>query len=360
MSLRCSDYNIELHGLYLAFKPNRMRKLLWFALILFTVKYANAQDLDTLYLQSGFKAYGDITNLEYGKISLETALFGTVESDMEDIKSIYTPSHFDVVTTKGYKYLARLEPSTSNGHLLLITETDTLEIQMEELYSLTPITNELRNRIKINILAGLNYAKATENLQINWGFDINYRSYLNIHSLIYDGLYTENPLGAFRRQNLVYNYGRNFNKGLYLFGAAELQSNTQLQLLVRAQAALGGGKNFLQNRDKLFALVIALNSNNEKPLEGEGFSSIEGLIGYRFRHGNLFDGKMNITSNLSYFTSITNQKRRRVDADFRLTWKIYGDFALSATYFSNYDSRVVQTGNSLNDYAITLSASYRL
>lgn len=329
-------------------------------LLVVFVNTAQAQVSDTLYTQSGFRAVGEIREVSGGEITLETELFGTVKTDLNDLATIISELYFDVITTSGAKHYAQLRKGSESGKVVLYTGSEELEIEITELYSMERIEEEWVERLKANFLAGLNYTKATENLQINWGFDLSYRSYVNNHSLTYDGLFTESPAGTFRRQNLVYNYGRNFSAGLFLFGAAEAQSNTQLQLKLRGQASAGIGKNFFQDRNRLLALVIALNSNNELPLEGEGFSSIETLIGYRFRHSNLIDGKMNISSNLSYYRAITNVDRDRIDFDVRLSWKVYGNFSLSATYFSNYDSRVVQTLESRNDYAITLAANYRL
>lgn len=322
--------------------------------------YLYAQERDTLRMNSGFIAIGEIEGLSNGEIQLDTDLFGTVEADLDDIASITSNTFFDIITTDGDKHLARIVPGAEDGRITLHTGLDSVNIAITELYSITTIQQDVISRLSGTFSAGLNFTKATENLQINWGFDVAYRSYINRHSLTYDGLYTENASGAFRRQNLVYNYNRNFSKGLFLYAAGEAQSNTQLQLRLRGQAAFGGGKNFFQDRNKLLAVIIALNSNNEIPLEGESFSSMEGLIGYRFRYTNLLDGKMDITSSLSYFRAITNTNRRRVDFDFRLSWKIYGDFALTASYFQNFDSRVVQTGESINDYTIILAASYKL
>lgn len=337
-----------------------MLRSILLSLLMYPSVFLFAQEPDTLRMNNGFVAIGEIVGLKDGEIQLKTSLFGTVNADLDDIGAITSSTFLDIITTGGDTFFARISPGAETGRIVLHTGLDTVEIAITELYSIITIKQDVLSRLSGTFSAGLNFTKATENLQINWGFDVAYRSYANRHSLTYDGLYTENVSGAFRRQNLVYNYNRYLSKGWFLYGAAETQSNTQLQLRVRGQAAFGGGKNFFQDRNKLLAVILALNSNNEIPLEGDGFSSMEGLVGYRFRYTNLMNGKMDITSNLSYFRAITNTSRERIDFDFRVSWKIYGDFALTASYFNNYDSRVVQTGESRNDYTIILAASYKL
>lgn len=329
-------------------------------LFLFFCGGVRAQITDTLFTYSDFRAVGEITEVSGGQVTLKTELFGTVKTDLNDVAAIIAQRFFDIITTTGEKHYARLGQGTDKGKVILHTGLEDIEIEIVQLYSVELIEEEFLDRLKANFLVGFNYTKATENLQINWGFDISYRSYIHSHSLTYDALFTESPAGTFRRQNLAYNYGRSFSAGLFLFGAFETQSNTQLQLRLRGQASAGIGKNFFQDRNRLLALVLGLNSNNELPLEGDGFSSIETLIGYRFRHNKILDEKMNISSSFSYYRAVTNVRRDRIDFDIRLSWKIYGNFSLSTTYFSNYDSRVVQTLESRNDYAITLAATYRL
>ncbi len=341
-------------------------RIIFFALLLLSTFVASAQQRDTLLMNNGFTAYGTLKALENGRVQLETDLFGTVNADVNHIAAIVSDTYFEVTTTDGLRMLARFARADSLGYARLIAdkhvgkESQDAVVAIANLYAVTVVSDEFRTRLSVALQGGLSYTKANETFQVNWGLDAAYSSYINRHSLTYDGLYTENPELVARRQNLVYNYNRNFSARQFLYAAGEIQSNTQLQLAFRGQAALGGGQNFFQNREKQLAVVLAVNSNNEVPLEGDGFSSVEGLIGYRFRHSNLLDGKMSINSNLSYFRTITSTNRRRVDFDTRISWKVYGNFSLAATYFINFDSRSVQTKERLVDYTILLSVNYRL
>jgi hypothetical protein len=109
---------------------------------------------------------------------------------------------------------------------------------------------------------------------------------------------------------------------------------------------------------RLYGLAgILLNQERLIEPQNESFN-VEGLFSlyytwYRYKHP-----KIDITTGLDFYPSLTVGGRYRVDCDISAKYEILTDVFFNLSYYLNFDSHPDQGGSSKNDSGIIASIGY--
>ena len=337
-----------------------MRSVIYFLSGFILISISSFAQSDTLYLKSGEIVPGTISGMSKGNLSFNTSSFGTVHIPAEKIIGLESPTYFDVITRRGGKYFASFDRAAQKGYIRLLTATDTVDIPSTDLFSITRIKKTKRDRLSGLLNAGFSYTKASNALQISWGGELRYRSFRYSHHLSYSGLFSRTSSETSRRQDLTYNIDRHFNHAWFISGSASLQQNTQLGIRFRNLASLGAGNVILERKDIHLSAMAGINWNNEITLSKETQSSPEGLFNVRYNEFNVIASKVDIASNISFYPSLKDHERRRLDANIQLKLNLIGNIGITTTFQTNYDSKSPETNGPKNDYTVLVGFSYSI
>ena len=104
-------------------------------------------------------------------------------------------------------------------------------------------------------------------------------------------------------------------------------------------------------------LGTALGAQVTRELAEEGSQwNSEGVIRADFRKFEYNDPEIDLTSDLSYYPTLTPFfGRHRIELNIKLKWEIISDLYWSLTFYTKYDSNPPPSSQSNNDYGVTLS-----
>lgn len=333
--------------------------LLCFAFVCLSVLTIQAQKNDTIYLRNGDRITGELKKFEYGLLNLSTDAMKTISIEFDKINSIHSAKYFEIRLNSGQKFFGHLQKSEVMSTVNVITVTDTVAKRLWDIVLIMPIKSSFFQKIDGSIDLGLTYTKASDVFQYSLNTQITHRTTyystrFNLESILTDDgskISKNNTLGITVSHLLP-------NKWLTRI-FAQVQQNTELNLDYRAQAGYGVGYDIARSNSVRFNVLGGLVINQEKTLETvETSENLEAIFSTQVKWFKYRSPKIDVTSGLEIFPSLTSFGRFRLEYDLSAKYELIKDLFLNLQLYENFDSEPFQGGDAKNDWGIITSIGF--
>lgn len=334
----------------------------WLVLFCFSGLFANANPrTDTVYLYNGDRFTGEIKSMEGNRLSFKTDRAGTIKIEWPSVAKITSNNYFDIMLISGERIFGSLSYGSGSGTCLLGVGKGWVEKNLMDVVSIDKIELKILDQISGNVSLSATYAKASNNLQVNAAFDISQRTKKFENTLKANTVFTNGTsAGRTQRSDASYNYSRFFSTRNFLMGTFRFQRNTELNIASRYQVLVGGGHYIIRKSSENLSLVLGLAANQEQSLEAPVTTTqnLEMAVAGSYHLFKFRNPKIDLTTTVATYTSLTDLGRFRLDFETRLMWEIFSDFNLTLTLYNNYDNRPPGKDIVSNDYSFSTGFAY--
>jgi len=332
---------------------------IYLALICFSILSVQAQKNDTIYMRNGDRITGELKKFEYGLLSLSTDAMKTVSIQFDRINSIHSSKYFEIRLNSGQKYFGRLKKSKVMSTVDIISVTDTISKRLWDIVLIVPIKRSFFQKIDGSFDLGLTYTKASNVFQYSLSTKVTYRTTYYATQFKLESLQTDDGTQLSKNNTVGFTVSHFLPNKWQSNVSMQVQQNTQLDLDYRAQAGYAMGYDVSRTNSIRFNLMGGLLANQEKTIITATTSeNLEALLSAQFKWFKYRSPKIDITSGLEVFPSVTNIGRVRLEYDLAAKYELIKDFFLNVQLYENYDSQPSKDAKPLNDWGIITSIGF--
>jgi hypothetical protein len=295
-----------------------------------------------------------------GKLTLSTDHMGTVYIEWEDILQVTSATGQSIELTDGQRYYGPLAKPESDSMVTVSTPAGPANVNVEDVFAMYPVEANFWDRLDLNIDFGMSWDKGSEVGKYNLGLDAAYRRTKSISKVSFSTeVTTQNSADDTQRSELsgLHNVFKPNKRFVSYF--ANLESNDQLGIDLRALAGAGYGWVPVRSQRNWFSFALGMDVNREIPNEGQSETNLEvvGWLTYEFYQFNT--PERSFKTNFVVFPSITDWGRWRAsfNADFRL--EIINDLYWKVDFYANYDNKPISPDAASSDYGVTTGVGYK-
>ncbi|HEX9164323.1 MAG TPA: DUF481 domain-containing protein [Gemmatimonadales bacterium] len=330
---------------------------------------ASAQKTDVVTMPNGDKITGEVKSLARGKLDYSTDDLGRLSIEWIKVARIVSMHYFDVEVSSGRRYYGRLaEPSADGVIVVKGLQADTLPVQ--SVVAIDPLNAGFFQRMKAYLDVGFSLAKANTATTLNVSAETEYRGPKFGATLGFD-LYAQGQDGtpATTRSAVSFEGNRFLPNRWNAAAIARLEQNDELNLDYRFTGGVGGGRVLKQSNRAEVDAAMGLVVTREQFLPQEGDSAglgeptlnLEGLAYFGWDAFRFDTPKLDFSTSLTLYPSLSNLGRVRGDFEVRLKYEVFKDFHFGINFTDTFDSRPPDPNASRNDYvtSLTIGWSYR-
>ena len=334
---------------------------------------AVAQKTDVVILVNGDHITGEIKSLERGRLDYSTDDAGRLKIQWDKILRVTSNRFYEVEMSSGVKYFGTLVPSGVDGELVVeLTTSDTLPIT--RVVHMVPVLGRFVDRLKAFLDVGFSLAKANKNLTLTGDGEVAYRG-TKWGSSFSANTYFQSQSGqeGTTRAKVQLNGTRYFPKRWSGLSFVSAEQNEEQQLDLRASFGLGGGNRISQTNSHELVLgagaVVTREMYSDTTSGGAAVDTasfnLEGLIAFSWEAFRFDSPKLDFSTSLTAYPSISALGRVRAELNIRVKYEVFSDFNVGLTFWDSFDSRPpAQEGQPRqvsNDYTVSLTIgwSYR-
>lgn len=338
--------------------------LLCLFLIVVIPVIVSAQKNDTVYLLNGDRITGEIKNYQNGLLALKTDGISTINIEYDKIKTLHSTKYFEIVKKSGFSYYGSIRVSKIPRSIGICIANDTVVEAIDDIVEITTIKNRFWKKFYGSIDLGVSYYKSTQTLQYYFNSTINYRARkdllsLGISLMLSNQKLTDTTSIITKKNDIGLDYSH-FFQGRWWGGiGTKYQQNTELDLDYRVQLGVGAGYDIVHTNPIRFYTMAGVFVNTEKPTDSVKSSiNYEGIVSVKFTWLQYRQPKINISTNLDLFPSLSVNGRYRFEYNLSAKYEIFRDFFLGLTFYDNYDNKPAGGGPELNDWSIVFTIGY--
>jgi hypothetical protein len=349
----------------------RMRPILLGGLLVssvLSVAPANAQrdNTDVIVLKNGDRVTGEILELEYGLLRLETNDMGTINIEWSAIASIDSQYTFDVQRAGGRRYSGVIATSDDGEELVIRDEVGQESVPLSSVVRVAELETGFWQRVSGSMSLGFNYTKSTGIRTGSINVSSQYQAENLKATLDISALETSSPdTEPSARENLTSTVQFQRERPSFLMLLNSLERNDELG--IDARLTMGGGlaRYLGQDQDSEFMLFAGAVANQEwtndeaESLDAdESQQSLEGVLGASWRIFRFSDPEVSLSSTAYLYPSLTEQGRHRGTLDLNLRREIISDLFFDISFYESYDSDPPSEGET-TDYGVVTSLGYK-
>jgi hypothetical protein len=342
------------------FGPVSTPQILLLLSILFFTQPAWAEKTDIVYLKNGDRITGEIKTLIRGKLEFSTDHMGTVSIEWADILQITSKTGQAVELTSGQRFYGALGKAEKEDALVVATPLGPADVNIEEVFAMYPVEAGFWDRLDVTANLGLSWDKGSQVGKYNLGLDAVYRRAESITRATFSTeITTQNT--ASDTQRTVLNGMHNVFKPNKKFNSyfANLESNDQLGIDLRALAGVGYGVMPIRSQRSMLALALGVDVNREIPTNGEAQTNLEGVGWLSYEYYKFSTPERTFKTDFTVFPSITDWGRWRASMSTNFKLEIVTDFFWILDVYANYDTAPISTNAAKSDYGVTSSLGYK-
>jgi hypothetical protein len=321
---------------------------------------ASAQKTDTLRVQNGGRIIGEIKELDRGQLRYSTDAMSTVYADWEKVLSLQSDKYFEFELDSGERVYGRIGPGPEDRTAVLVL-TDTVVVPLREIVTIVPIRQSFWSRLDGYVDLGFDVLRANNTRTLNTSAEVNYR-----------GAKWAGKISAssyMQRQDSANDVKRNNGSlvGTRIFpGRWDIQvfmtfdQNNEIELDYRVQTG-GGAAYRLLHTHRNYASILAGGAwaTERYSTSSDVTNSFELLGRLSYQAYRFHTPKLDVSSGLTTYASLTDLGRIRLSFDGRASYEIIKDFTVGLRVWDDFDSRPPGLDSSSNDYGITFSLGYK-
>lgn len=325
-----------------------------------TPALAGHDKTDIVTTHDGSTFVGEIKSVKYATLNLNTGPAGLLAIEWRHVTGLTSKFQYRVELSGGVRHFGSLGPPKEHGHLSIVSDSGTVEVDLADVVEITPIAHGFWKRLDGSVNFGLSYTQANNALQYNLNADATYRSRKNYAQLSGQSIFNTQDGGESTNQHSVKFFVAQVTRYKWgPFELAQLQSNPDQGYDARLIVGGGAANFFIENSRKLFTLTLGAVYNRENVTDSADVDqSAEALAGIAFRRFKRGSHSPSVQLNLQTFTNMTDTPRFRAALLFNVSWKVFGNFQASFLLNDNYDSRPPGTDSVKNDMSVVTSFGY--
>ena len=333
------------------------------ALVLLLVFLASPSALarpktDVIVLRNGDRVTCEIKRLERGKLQMKTDDMGTINVEWEQIASVTAKGLFEIEDLRGRLYYGPLETVEDEGlQVAVATGIDT--VPLVTVARLLPIEASFWQRLSGRFDLGFAYTKSSDIAEFSADGKVSFVRPSFSASLEGSSYLQRQEEGTeTTRNSLSLSYTRNFEGRRFAVGRVSTDQNRELGYDLRSGVSGAWGKYFLRSQGNEAFWAAGLYLNREVPVDGEAVNNLEALLAADWANFAYNFPKTDIEIGTVLIIGLTDWGRYRVDVEGRISRELFSDFTAGIKGYYNYDSRSATTGESQDDYQVSLSVGY--
>jgi hypothetical protein len=320
---------------------------------------AAAPKTDIVVLKNGDRVTCEIRHLFRGKLQVKTDDMGTIDIEWDKIESLTAKGLFEIEGLFGGLYYGPLETIPDKG-LEVATATGIETVPLSSVARLLRIEAGFWEKLSGSIDLGFGYTKSSDIAEFTADASVGYARPTFSATLKASSLIQRQKGGSDTTRNTAsFVYTRSFENRRFALGRLAAEQNRELGFEVRGSLAGAWGKYFVRSQGNEVLGAAGLSVNREVPVAGDTTSNLEALFILDWANFAFDFPKTDIEILSLVYVGLTEWGRYRVDLDARLSRELFSDFTVVLKGFYNYDSRNATTGESTDDYQITLALGYK-
>ena len=331
---------------------------------------AHAQKTDVIKLVNGDEITGEIKGVSFGKLDYSTDDAGRLSVKWTKVLRVTSVHYFEVEVSSGLKYFGQLKAGAEDGEVVVELErADTLAIG--RIVRIVPLSSRFIDRLQAYLDAGFSLAKANKATTLNVNTELEYRT-SRWGTRVTGSSYFQKQADTERSTRnsgsvVAQRFFPHRWQAVLLMG---LEQNDQLGLIVRG--TIGGGAGYMVKQTNSTTLQLgagmvvtrerfALSDTTAGASPDTLKSNLEALVTATWNAFRLDTPKLDFSTQVNAFPSVTTLGRVRGEVTVRIKYEILKDFYVGANFTDNFDSKPPEASASKNDFvtSITVGWSYR-
>lgn len=327
---------------------NISNKLIAFLFAIIPLTNAFAQ-VDSIRFSNGHMVVGEIKSMDKGILILETD-YSDKDFHIEWKKVVWlkTQTHFQINLMDGTQHFSIITSLNDSITRIIANNNQFITCNIQDIVYLNPFDDKFKDRFDASIDVGLDVAKAKNLRTFTTRSNIGYKAdKWSTDATINRLQTTQDSTEKIQRSDGSVNYRLVVSGRLYSIATVSFLSNTEQKLDLRSNAQLGLGLYMLRTNSAFWGGKLGFNRNIERYLnETSDRDTWEAYLGTEL---NLYDiGDFSLTTDIMFYTGITEKKRRRVDGGIDLKYDLPWDFYIRLGISANYDNQPAQGASELD------------
>jgi hypothetical protein len=316
---------------------------------------------DVVTLVNGDRVTGEIKSLQRGILTYKTDSAGTLAIEWADVTAIRSMHKFNVETVSGGRFYGSLEiGAREEPSVVVVGEDATADLYLANIVRIAPVEQTFLKRIDGSLSLGFSYTKASEVSQLNSSFRADYRARKFLTGISYSTNATVQPdRDTTSRYDATYYFQQLRRNRWFTRYSGTLQSNSEIGLDLRAQAAWTGGRYLIQTESSLLLAGAGLAVNRElRRGQDEDRNNVELVLTGDYEFFRFKTPKRDASVIVYVYPSLSDWGRVRTDTDVRIRFEIVADLSIELSGYHTYDSRPPPEALSGADYGGATSLSW--
>lgn len=270
--------------------------------------------------------------------------------DWLDISTIRSHQTYLLILTDGSRLNSTLLSKEGEVNTVSLVNYSKESIPIKDIVYLKQVKNTFSSRIIASISLGFNLTKSNNLSQFSINSNISYTGY----KWQFNGLYnavrsSQDDIDPTKRTDASVGVKYFMKNDWYSASSADFLSNDEQKLKLRSTLKIGLGKYF-KHTNKLYFLGGAGLAWNIETFTDNLNSSRNSLEAYAAVALNIFDmGDIDINTDLTFYPSLTQGKRYRLDYNLNFKYDLPLDFFVKLGLTYNFDSEPFENA-SKSDY----------
>jgi len=333
-----------------------LRLVFWqlsFSIILLSNIFA--QKTDIVRLTNGDVLTGEVKYMEFAQIKFSTSAMSTIYIEWDSVAYIHSDKSFKIEDQLGNNWFGTLSTDTTINKLVMSIDTSSYYININNVVRIFPIQQTFWNKLKLSVDLGFNYTKASDVGTLSFSGSGSYRTISYLRELKFNSISTaKKDSTTAENHNVDFTFTRYWENYLFLSTFTGVQKNTELGLDLRVYLGSQFGKDLIRSNTILWNTALGLQAAREFQNDDEKSTDLEGVVSTKFKKFQYHSPKIDFTTDIMIYPSITTWGRVRYTFDTKLKWEIFNDLFWQLTIYDYFDNQP-STNMGTHDYGIIIS-----
>ncbi|WP_250433921.1 DUF481 domain-containing protein [Hanstruepera flava] len=306
---------------------------------------------DTIVLKNKDKLVGEIKSMDRGIVTIETDYS---DSDFTitwvDIMSIKSKQTYLMTLSNGTRINSSMYTKEGDSAVVTLKGYNNEKVRIKDIVYINPVKKKFLSRIVASVSLGYNITKSNNLSQLSINSNLSYTAYKwKLYGSYNQVRSNQDSVAATDRMDASAGLKYFMKNDWFYSFSGDFLSNDEQKLQLRSTVKSGLGKYVIHSNKMYFGGGFGLAFNNEKftDVSNTNRNSLEAYLGLAL---DVFDVKdFNLTTDITFYPSLTQGGRYRVDYDLNLKYDLPLDFFIKLGLTYNYDSKPVE-GASVSDY----------
>lgn len=320
-----------------------------------------AQKTDTIMHINGNILTGDFKKLSYGVVSWKMDGMGTINFEEVKINKIRSVKQFEIKTQNGDLYFGSMDTTQFNREVKILTEMDSIVLNIDDLVEIHPLKNNFISRISGNASLGANYSKGSNVGSLAFSGNMDYRKEKKYFSLSFDdnNTYQGDSLSS-SSSNISIAWQRLVKKRWSSELSVAAGQNTALGSKLKLDLNLMGVYDISYNSWNRFTVGTGVNTTRETSYEATNKTyDLAGIFAMVWKVYKYKTPKVWIDANFTFQPYITTRGRYLTSTSINPKVNLINDnFKIGISFYHNHDSKPPEGATTKSDYGVNLQFSY--